>query len=59
MIATGSKVYLRACHTGKPGTVIRQERGRLTVYWPDLDFWSRHKPESLEPAPEPKEEETA
>ena len=48
-ITLGSKVRLKACHdSGQPGTVIRESRGRLTVYWADLDFWSRHHPESLE-----------
>lgn len=47
-IGPGSRVYLRACRTGEPGTVIRTERGKLTVYWGDLDFWSRHRPEALE-----------
>jgi hypothetical protein len=48
-IAIGAKVFLkggREC--GKPGTVIRDERGRLVVFWEDMDFWSRHRPDSLE-----------
>jgi hypothetical protein len=53
MIAPGDKVYLRACQVGQPGTVIRTERGKLTVYWGDMDFWSRHKPDSLIAAIEP------
>ncbi len=48
MIQPGDKVFLRACRTGEPGTVIRQERGKLTVYWRDMDYWSKHHPESLE-----------
>lgn len=62
MIQLGDLVYLRACRgAGEPGTVIREERGRLVVYWRDLDFWSRHQAESLELAaagamkPEPAE----
>lgn len=47
-IAAGAKVFLRACRAGEPGTVIREQRGKLTVYWPDLDFWSKHRPEVLE-----------
>lgn len=43
-----SKVFLRACQVGQPGTVIREHRGKLTVYWPDLDHWSHHRPEALE-----------
>lgn len=44
----GDKVFLKACRAGEPGTVIRQERGKFVAYWLDLDFWSRHQPESLE-----------
>lgn len=29
MIEPGDKVYLRACLAGEPGTVIREERGKL------------------------------
>ena len=52
MISPGDKVFLRACRAGEPGTVIRQERGKLTVYWPDMDFWNKHRPEALERAPQ-------
>ncbi len=51
MIGPGDKVFLRACDAGEPGTVIREERGKLTVYWADLDYWSKHQPEALEIAP--------
>jgi hypothetical protein len=27
--------------------VLRHERRRVVVYWPDLDFISRHTPASL------------
>ena len=47
----GARVHLRACRAGEPGTVIRAERGKLVVFWSDLDYWSRHKPEALELAP--------
>jgi hypothetical protein len=47
MIAVGSKVYLRACAFGQPGTVVRIERNRAVVLWHDLDYLTRHKPESL------------
>ena len=59
MITLGSKVKLKACHdAGAPGTVIRAERGRLVVFWEDMDFWSRHPPDSLELAePNPTEKE--
>lgn len=52
MISPGNKVYLKACHAGEPGTVIRFERGKCTVYWADMDYWSKHRPEALELAPE-------
>ncbi len=49
MIRLGDKVRLRACHdSGQPGTVIRFERGKLVVFWRDLDYWSKHHPDSLE-----------
>jgi hypothetical protein len=48
MIEPGDKVFLRACGAGEPGTVIRQERAKLTVYWADLEYWSKHLPEALE-----------
>ena len=47
MIAVGSKVYLRVCPFGQPGTVVRIERNRAVVIWHDLDYDGRHKPESL------------
>jgi hypothetical protein len=50
MIEIGSKVFLRGSHAGEPGTVIRQYHGKLTLYWKDLDYSSRHHPESLEEA---------
>jgi hypothetical protein len=56
MIALGAKVHLRGARgCGAAGTVIRCERGRMVVYWPDLDFWSRHRPETLELAEAQKE----
>jgi len=47
-ITVGSRVYLRACRAGEPGVVIKAGSGKFTVYWRDLDYWSRHRPESLE-----------
>lgn len=48
-IGLGNKVRLRACHdSAAPGTVIRSEPGTLTVFWPSLDYWSRHPEQSLE-----------
>lgn len=48
MIGPGDKVFLRACRTGEPGMVIRQERRKVVVYWADMDYWSRHPVASLE-----------
>lgn len=48
MIDVGARVFLRACRHGEPGTAIRRERGRVAVFWPDMDFVSRHKEDSLE-----------
>jgi ribosomal protein L24 len=48
MILPGDKVRLKACHdSGQPGTVIRVNHGKLTVYWHDMDYFSRHSPDSL------------
>lgn len=50
-VTAGSRVYLKAARgAGEAGTVIRCEGQRVAVYWPDLDFVSRHRPESLEAA---------
>lgn len=55
MIAIGAKVHLRGARgVGAAGTVIRFEDSRVVVYWRDLDFWSRHRPGSLELAQEPR-----
>ena len=43
----GSRVLLRSCPYGQPGTVLRIERRKVVVYWRDLDFLSRHSPELL------------
>jgi len=49
MLKLGDKVRLRACHdSGAPGTIVRFERGRAVCFWPDLNYWSRHRPDSLE-----------
>jgi hypothetical protein len=47
MIPIGSKVYLKVCRYGELGTVIRRERVRLVVLWPDLDYIARHHEDSL------------
>jgi hypothetical protein len=46
-IYPGAKVYLRTCLVGQPGTVLREERGRLVVDWCDLKFVGRHSAASL------------
>jgi hypothetical protein len=43
----GTKVLLRVCPYGQPGTVLRVERNRAVVLWHDLDYLARHQPESL------------
>lgn len=48
MLQVGSKVHLKACRYGQPGTVIRRERKRVVVLWPDLDYIARHPEQSLE-----------
>jgi hypothetical protein len=42
-------VYLRGAPFGKPGTVLRIERGKLAVLWADLgpSYIGRHRPDSL------------
>jgi hypothetical protein len=52
MVQIGDRVFLRACRAGEPGTVIRQERGKLVVHWQDLNMEGRHRPEALELAKE-------
>jgi hypothetical protein len=49
---TGAAVRLRGRAFGEPGAVLRIERCKVVVYWPDLDFLLRHRPESLMPATE-------
>jgi hypothetical protein len=52
MIAVGSKVFLKGCPFGEPGTVVRLERNRAVILWPKIDYIGRHSPESLMLAPE-------
>jgi hypothetical protein len=52
MIAVGSKVFLKGCAYGQPGTVVRIERNRAVILWTDLDYLGRHSLESLMLAPE-------
>lgn len=54
MIAVGSKVFLKGCAYGQPGTVVRIERNRAVVLWHELDYLARHSLASLtETADEP------
>jgi hypothetical protein len=48
----GAAMRLRGCAFGEPDAVLRIERCKVVVYWSDLDFLSRHRPESLMPATE-------
>ena len=48
LLKVGSRVYLRACKEGEPGTILRRERTRWVCYWKDLDFLSRHPTGALE-----------
>ncbi|MGB9409109.1 MAG: hypothetical protein WCA89_16360 [Terracidiphilus sp.] len=45
----GEHVFLRGAPFGHPGRVVRVERGRLAVLWPDLgpSYIGRHRPDSL------------
>jgi len=48
-IPMGSQVWLKGLRgCGAPGTVIKETRGKLVVFWADLDHWSNHHPDSLE-----------
>jgi hypothetical protein len=47
IFTVGARVYLRGCPHGEPGRVLRIERTRVAVLWPDLDYIGRHVPESL------------
>jgi hypothetical protein len=47
MIGVGTRVLLKVCCHGEPGTVVRIERNRATVFWHGLDYLAKHHPESL------------
>jgi len=47
MPAIGACVRLRNCNFGQAGIVLRHERGKAIVRWPDLDFVGRHSSASL------------
>ena len=49
-IPIGARVVLRTCPTaGRPGTVLRIERGKLAVLWADIapDYVRLHSAASL------------
>jgi hypothetical protein len=52
MIAVGTRVLLKHCPHGQPGTVVRIERNRAVVLWADLDYLARHSQETLMESPE-------
>lgn len=47
--AVGDRVYLKGCSFGEPGRVLRMERGRVAVLWPNLGptYIGRHHPDAL------------
>jgi hypothetical protein len=47
VISLGSEVLLKGAPPCTPGVVIRVERHRIVIFWPDLDFIGRHEPASL------------
>jgi len=55
----GVHVHLKGAPFGKPGRVLRVERGKLAILWPDLgpSYIGRHAPASLMLADVPAKEE--
>lgn len=45
--AVGDRVQLRGAPFGAAGEVMRMERGKVVVFWGDLNFTSRHRKEHL------------
>lgn len=45
--AVGARVRLHGANFGAAGRVLRIEHGKVAVLWTDLDFISRHRPETL------------
>jgi len=41
--AIGQGVFLKGCPFGVAGKVLRHERGKVVIYWRDLDHISRHR----------------
>jgi hypothetical protein len=52
MIGVGTRVLLKHCPHGHPGTVVRIERSRAVVLWSDLDYLARHPQGSLMESPQ-------
>jgi hypothetical protein len=48
-LAPGSLVQLRNC-PGEPGIVREMRRSKVLVWWPDLHYLGRHRPDELLPA---------
>jgi hypothetical protein len=44
----GDRVWLKGARFGKPGTVLRIERGKVVILWSDIDYLARHRPNTLE-----------
>jgi hypothetical protein len=47
VFVVGEAVFLKGARFGLPGRVLRNERGKVVVYWGDLDHLSRHRPVTL------------
>jgi hypothetical protein len=45
-LVVGSRVYLHGASFGAAGEVLRFERGKVVVSWSDLNFISRHHPDT-------------
>ena len=54
-MAPGDKVFLKASRAEEPGTAICLHRGKVTVYWVGMDYWSRYGPEALGRSSAPQE----
>ena len=46
--SVGDKVWLKGARFGKPGTVLRIERGKVVILWSDIDYLARHRACTLE-----------
>jgi hypothetical protein len=43
----GARVVMKCCPQAHPGRVTGSRRGKVLVYWDDLNITARHKPDSL------------